>query len=116
MTAAISSYIYRLVNWLSFAEFLEWLGSHWGNQRDYLECAACRREYDWLAEVNRCEACGGELHVVVPNGEELQIRWLCWKTGQKWWPQRMYHALPEPSYRYWQWLGREWLVKHMDWS
>lgn len=88
------------------------IGSWYGNQRDYLVCSKCRREYDTYYDGHApgCPACGGEVHVVMPNGDMLQIRWRAWKSKQKWWPQKM-HALPvsgEPSYSYWQWLGREW--------
>lgn len=100
-------------------DFLEWLGSLWGDQGDYLVCGAdwgepgCGRRFYWSEDDpvgNVCPDCGGTIYAHVPHSEELMIRYLCWKGDQGWMPQRMYvyPGMGEEPYRYVQWRGREW--------
>ena len=94
------------------ADILERVGGRFGNQREYLVCDECSADNGPWVEVSpeTCE-CGGPLSVVVPNSEALVIRYVCWKSDQRWLPQRYFRLGDEagPGYRYWAWLGREWL-------
>ena len=88
---------------------LEWAGSKWGDQDEYLLCEQCEFKCDWDdAAPHDCPACKEPLVVHVPHSEELGIRYAGWKYHQKWLPQRMYLYDGSDSYRYLRWLGREW--------
>lgn len=94
-------------------DFLEWLGSKWGDQREYLTCETHGGEFGRRDEKQTCPE-GCELVVHVPNGEALMLRYLVWKHDQEWLPQHYMQSVSietDEWTSYWRWLGRKWFAR-----
>lgn len=106
------------------ADTLRFVGGFWGDQREYLSCPFHGGEIPWTTDADAphvCPQCGEALHVHLPHGEQLEIRYLVWRGRQKWIPQRMYvypgRGEGEKPYRYVQFWNRELLKRDRpDWD
>lgn len=97
-------------------DILNWIGSHWGRQHDSIICEQC----DWEDPTdtfagNICPSCGtsGSLVVAVENGLLWELRYLTWKSDQRWLPQRYYQFERDKldGIKFVMWWGRKWHVR-----
>lgn len=91
------------------ADVAKFIGSLWGDQREYLVCDN-GHEHEWRYDehLERCPECQRGLSVHISHAEQFELRFVLWR--ERVFPHRLYiYNTPSGPYRIWRFRGKEFL-------